>query len=264
MSTAIQLVPIVGLDTETQMKVRDIRNAEDVRRWMYTDHEISANEHLAWIHSLKQNTDRIVFVVMDETETPLGVVSADAIDRHNQKADWAFYLTAEARGGLGSALEYAFIEFVFDRLALQKLNCAVLEGNDAVVRQHTKFLFQEEGLLRANINKDGERLGVHLLGLTREDWEAGKAELAERYAPVFDKYRITIQWQGESAEALHPIDQIEQARAKNNLNWMSILRLSLEKSPETAQLIVDDIRRLDREISSLTDKLMGDNPSPRK
>ncbi|GHV58994.1 hypothetical protein FACS1894103_1500 [Campylobacterota bacterium] len=34
------LVPLVNLDTETQMKVRDIRNEDGVRRWMYTDHNI--------------------------------------------------------------------------------------------------------------------------------------------------------------------------------------------------------------------------------
>lgn len=260
MATEIQLLPIVSLDTETQMQVRDIRNAEDVRRWMYTDHEISANEHLAWIHGLKHSREKIVFVVMDAEKNPLGVVSADDIDSANRKADWAFYLKAEARGGLGSSLEYAFIEFVFDRLKLDKLNCAVIEGNDAVLRQHSKFLFKEEGFLRSNIQKANDRLGVHLLGLTRQDWESGKAELWQRYQSVFEKFQVDIQWQDDTLESLNPIDQIELARAKNNLNWMSILRLSLEKSPDTARQIVDDIRRLDREISSLTDKLMGDKP----
>lgn len=258
MSTAIELVPLVSVDTETQMRVRDIRNGEEVRRWMYTDHEITANEHLAWIHSLKHSQDRLVFVVLDAGKNPLGVVSADNIDRANQKADWAFYLAPEARGGLGSALEFAFIDFVFDRLGLEKLNCAVLEGNEAVVGQHKKFLFQEEGFLRSNIAKDIGRVGVHLLGLTRLDWTEGRADLLQRHGAAFDKFQITIQWQQATDVSANPIDQIELARAKNNLNWMSILRLSLEKSPDTAKQIVDDIRRLDREIASLTDKLMGD------
>lgn len=101
---AIELVLLTSLDTESQLKVREIRNEENVRKWMYTDHVIDANEHLGWINRLKQDDRQIVFVVLSE-EQPLGVVSVNAIDRLHKKADWAYYLTETARGGLGSALD---------------------------------------------------------------------------------------------------------------------------------------------------------------
>ncbi|HIG39236.1 MAG TPA: UDP-4-amino-4,6-dideoxy-N-acetyl-beta-L-altrosamine N-acetyltransferase, partial [Gammaproteobacteria bacterium] len=126
----INLVLLTDLDTELQMKVREIRNEENIRKRMYTDHVIDTNEHLSWINGLKKDKNQIVFVVMDKEHTPLGVVSVNAIDRLHKKADWAFYLTENARGGLGSALEYSIINFIFDSLGIEKLNCEVIEGND--------------------------------------------------------------------------------------------------------------------------------------
>jgi len=256
---AIELVLLTSLDTESQLKVREIRNEENVRKWMYTDHVIGANEHLGWINRIKQDDRQIVFVVLNEENSPLGIVSVNAIDRLHKKTDWAYFLTENARGGPGPALEYSFINFIFDTLGMDKLNCEVIEGNDAVVKLHKKFLFQEEGFIRSNILKNGIRIGTHLLGLTKEDWIAGKAGIQEKYKGVFEKFSVSIQWQPDEETAIHPIDQIEAARARNNLNWMSILRLALEKSPKTAKPVVAEIKRIDQEISALTDKLTEEN-----
>jgi UDP-4-amino-4,6-dideoxy-N-acetyl-beta-L-altrosamine N-acetyltransferase len=240
------------------MKVRDIRNEEGVRRWMYTDHTIGANEHLKWINRLKNDDRQIVFVILDKENNPLGVVSVNAVDHDHKKADWAYYLTQNARGGLGSAVEFSFINFIFDSLGIQKLNCEVIAENDAVVKLHKKFLFQDEGFRRSNIIKDGRRIGVHFLGLTQEEWNSGKDQVYKRYSSILDKFPISILWgESESNKEIRPIDEIEAARAKNNLNWMSILRLALEKSPATAKPIIADIKKIDSEISALTEKLIS-------
>ena len=192
---AIELVPLISLGTELQMEVRKIRNEGNVRKWMYTGHTIGVTEHLGWINRLKQDERQIVFAVLNEEHCPLGVVSVNAIDRLHKKSDWAYYLTETSRGGLGSALEYSFINFIFDTLGMDKLNCEVIEGNDAVVKLHKKFLFQEEGFRRSNILKDGTRIGVHFLGLTKEDWLDGRAAIQEKYKGVFEKFAVSVQWQ---------------------------------------------------------------------
>lgn len=253
----IRLVPLVRLETHTQMKIREIRNEPGVRRWMYTDHIIGANEHLQWISGLKDDETRLVFAVLGEdADTPLGMAGINALDRANRKADWAYYLTEQARGGLGAAVEYAIIEFAFDKLGLRKLNCEVIEDNEAVVKLHRKFLFEDEGLRRSQIEKDGSRVGVRLLGLTFEDWANGRAEVYANYQKVLQKFSIDIEWHGAGKEKTAPIDAIEAARARNNLNWMSILRLALEKSPDVAGPVVKDIQKIDREISGLTQDLL--------
>jgi UDP-4-amino-4,6-dideoxy-N-acetyl-beta-L-altrosamine N-acetyltransferase len=191
----IRLIPLTRLDTEIQLKIREIRNEENIRKWMYTDHIIGKDEHLNWIRGLNNDDKQIVFAVMENDKTPLGVVSVTAMNRLHRKSDWAFYLTEKARGGLGSALEFAIINFIFNVLGIEKLNCEVIHGNDPVVKLHKKFMFKEEGFRRSNIIKNGTRVGVHLLGLTREDWLAGKVLLQEKYTGIFDKFSIEIQWQ---------------------------------------------------------------------
>ena len=187
----VHLVPVRTLDQDTQMRIREIRNQLSVRRWMYTDHIITSEEHVNFLHRVSFDPRQWMFAVIDEDQL-VGVASVNSVDVLHKKADWAFYLSEQARGGLGSAIEFALIDFVFDKLAMEKLNCEVIDGNDSVLKLHKKFLFQIEGLRRSQITKDGTRRGVHLLGLTKEDWQEGRAEVHQKYSAVLDKFMVEI------------------------------------------------------------------------
>ena len=251
----IYLSQLINAPVELQLDVREMRNEPDIRKWMYTDHVIEPNEHLVWLNKIKNDPTQIVFVVTDEDSKHLGLVSLSHIDHIHNKASWAFYLSKDTRGGLGSALEYAIINFAFETLDIQKLNCEVLEGNDAVIKLHKKFLFQDEGFRRSNIKKNETYIGAHLLGLTKTDWLYGKEKFLNKHKATLDRFLISINWDGNNKN-LTPIDAIEGARARNNLNWMSILRLAMELSPEHGRNLVTDIRDIDKEIQTLTDKLI--------
>jgi UDP-4-amino-4,6-dideoxy-N-acetyl-beta-L-altrosamine N-acetyltransferase len=183
---------ITKCNLDQKKEVREVRNLESVRRSMYTDHMIGLNEHLAWIDRLENDTKQIVFVVFLNDKVS-GIVSINALDRLHKKSDWAFYLDDKTRGGLGAALEYALLNYAFDRLGLEKLNCEVIETNPAVVKMHLKFGFLEEGFRRSNIIKNDARIGVHFLGLTKEDWFVKRVELGLSYKSIFDKFPVTIE-----------------------------------------------------------------------
>lgn len=189
---AIELVPLKLLGREALEKILAIRNQEGVRKWMYTSHEIPIDEHLAWVERVTKDPRSLVFAVCDRGADPIGLVSANSIDRLHRKTDWSYYLDQTARGGLGKALEYTFINFVFFELGFEKLNCEVIEGNIPVINIHKKFLFKEEGFRRSNIEKDGKRLGVHFLGLTSDEWIIGKDGIFEQIKYVFDRFEVTF------------------------------------------------------------------------
>jgi UDP-4-amino-4,6-dideoxy-N-acetyl-beta-L-altrosamine N-acetyltransferase len=159
---------------------------------MYTDHIIGLAEHFAWIDRLENDKKQIVFVVLLGNKVS-GVVSINALDRIHRKSEWAFYLDDKARGGVGAALEYALLNYAFDALGLEKLNCEVIETNPSVVKMHLKFGFLEEGFMRSNIIKNDVRIGVHCLGLLKEDWVVKRAELSLAYKFIFDKFPVTIE-----------------------------------------------------------------------
>ncbi len=178
----ITFVPILATSAPVQERVRQLRNQPEVRRHMYTDHEISPREHQAWLASLHDNARQSVFVVLVD-DTPRGVVSLNAINTLHQCADWAFYLDSELQGkGLGSQVECWLLDHAFDDVGLAKLNCEVLASNPAVVRLHQKFGFTLEGVRRQNVSRNGERLDVMLLGISAEEWRAHRPQIIERLA----------------------------------------------------------------------------------
>jgi len=164
------LLPLLEATPATQSAVRTLRNQADVRKFMYTSHEISPQEHDQWLNSLKGNARQSVFVAMLDGALA-GVVSLSAINPVQKTADWALYLDVQLQGkGLGSLVEFWLLDHAFNQAGLEKLNCEVLEMNAPVIKMHQKFGFKIEGVRRRNIIKEGVRVDVVLLGITKEEW----------------------------------------------------------------------------------------------
>jgi hypothetical protein len=51
------------------------------------------------------------------------------------------------------------------------------------------------------------------------------------------------------------IDKIEKVRAKNNANWMDILRLAVDYAPDKAINLMKKINKKDQAISRLFSKI---------
>jgi len=54
---------------------------------------------------------------------------------------------------------------------------------------------------------------------------------------------------------LNIIDEIEQVRTKNNVNWMDLLRLAMTHAPEETQNLMKKIDYEDNRISDLIKQL---------
>jgi len=55
------------------------------------------------------------------------------------------------------------------------------------------------------------------------------------------------------------INQITMIRAKNNLNWMAILKLAFKYAPEETRAVMSDITNCDMQISGLSKKIAEKN-----
>ena len=51
------------------------------------------------------------------------------------------------------------------------------------------------------------------------------------------------------------INKIEKVRSKNNINWMSILRLAFKHAPKEASQLMKKVNLEDKKISFLLSKL---------
>ncbi|MFI8224040.1 UDP-4-amino-4,6-dideoxy-N-acetyl-beta-L-altrosamine N-acetyltransferase [Pseudomonas sp. NPDC085632] len=183
----MQFLPFTDASPAIQAHVRTLRNQPDVRKFMYTSHEISDQEHADWLNALQGNPHQQVFVVIKDGQA-VGVVSLNAINVLHKSADWAFCLDVGLQGkGLGSVVEFWMLDYAFGVAGLEKLNCEVLAMNAAVVKMHQKFGFEIEGVRRQNVVKDGVRVDVVLLGITNAEWLDKRPALV----PVIERIRAS-------------------------------------------------------------------------
>lgn len=157
------------------------RNLPEVRNFMYTNHDITEVEHQEWFGRMLRDELRRDWIILLDGK-PLGLVSMTSIDRRNSRAEWAFYLADPAvRGrGIGSAVEFWALRYMFEELGLNKICCAVLSSNPGVMRLHESFGFVREGLLREHIRRDDGVFDVALFALTRAGWAAARELNSQR------------------------------------------------------------------------------------
>jgi len=149
--------------------VRHWRNREDVRKFMYTRHEISADEHLNWWNTISKRDDNVQLIFEYKGE-PCGAVSFSDLNEKNQSASWAFYLGDNAKRGIGSLVEFKALEYAFGKLHLHKLKCEVLEFNQSVIKMHKKYGFNEEGCFIDEHLYGSEFLNIYRLAVFDVGW----------------------------------------------------------------------------------------------
>jgi len=142
---------------------------------MYTNHEISEEEHLAWWESTSKKNDQKYFIY--ENKIPLGIVAITEVDFFNCNCSWAFYSSPEAPKGTGSLMEFLAIEYVFNDLKLKKLACEVLAFNTPVIKLHQKFGFVVEGIMRRQKRYGDGFCDVYKLGLLQDEWQNKRSEI---------------------------------------------------------------------------------------
>lgn len=86
---------------------------------MYTSHVIGEDEHFAWVARSISDPATCFLAAISGGEV-VGASVFSKIDAVNRRADWAFYVTEEVRGGrLGANLEFLSLGYAFDNLALE-------------------------------------------------------------------------------------------------------------------------------------------------
>lgn len=145
------------------------RNAEDVRKNMYTNHIITEQEHLSWWASQQTNpASRLLIFEIDDQ--PVGVVIFSRFTGENGTATWAFYSGDRARRGIGGMMECIALEYAFETLRVRKLECEVLSFNRLVVNFHVKHGFTVEGVFRQAYERDGEYFDIYRLSMLANEW----------------------------------------------------------------------------------------------
>jgi UDP-4-amino-4,6-dideoxy-N-acetyl-beta-L-altrosamine N-acetyltransferase len=137
---------------------------------MYTQHEISLNEHHLWFEYAGQDP-RKHLLIYEAIHTPLGFVSFTELESSGV-AERGYYAAPDAPKGTGRALGRAALDYAFDEITLHKVCGQAIAFNERSIRFHQSFGFEQEGVLRDQ-HFDGEHHHhVVCFGLLRDEWQS--------------------------------------------------------------------------------------------
>lgn len=146
------------------------RNHQDVRRYMYTQHEISLEEHKRWFERCSQDPNKHV-LIFETNSQPLGFVNFN-VTTVGSISDWGFYVSPYAAKGTGRNLGRSALHHAFTKLQIHKICGQALAYNERSVRFHQSMGFSKEGILRDQ-HFDGVRHhDIICFGLLSREWQS--------------------------------------------------------------------------------------------
>jgi UDP-4-amino-4,6-dideoxy-N-acetyl-beta-L-altrosamine N-acetyltransferase len=145
------------------------RNEPEVRRYMYTQHEITLDEHQRWYERALQDPRKHLLIFVRDNQ-PVGFVNFNEA-ANGGIADWGFYAAPTAPKGTGRHLGQAALSHAFTEIGLHKVCGQALAHNQRSILMHRSLGFQQEGTLHDQ-HFDGECYhDVICFGLLSHEWQ---------------------------------------------------------------------------------------------
>lgn len=161
----ILLKNFINASIEEKEMVRECRNDESIRKWMYSDEIISQEEHFNFLENLQKDNKNFYWIVYKD-EGFIGVISLNNINIKNKNAYLGIYSNPFCEmKNKGSLLSNCLIKVAFDIFELHSLKLEVIENNERAIDFYKKMGFEEEGVLKEFVCKDGKWLNVIIMGV---------------------------------------------------------------------------------------------------
>ncbi len=145
------------------------RNHPEVRRFMFTQHEISLAEHTQWFMRVVQDNTRHLLIVQEQG-SPIGYVQFSNVERGGV-ADWGFYASPDAPKGTGRKLGSLALDHAFGQLELHKVCGQAIDTNQASIRFHERLGFKREAVLRDQKRMNDQYQTLICFGLLAHEWQ---------------------------------------------------------------------------------------------
>jgi UDP-4-amino-4,6-dideoxy-N-acetyl-beta-L-altrosamine N-acetyltransferase len=164
--------PMLESDLE---QVLSWRNHPDIRRYMYTQHEITLAEHTHWFNKAVNSLDHHL-LVFELDNVALGFVNINNRSDGNI-AEWGFYVAPNSEKGTGKRLGITALDYAFNTLKLHKICGQALAHNTPSVKFHMRLGFVQEGVLRDQYFNGQNYEDVIHFGLLADEWKIKETEL---------------------------------------------------------------------------------------
>jgi len=177
-------VKLRAIELKDLPKMVKWRNDPDIYQYFYEQEPLSLVMQKIWFENLLKKQDEKLFIIETTDEKNIiGTVGLTRIDWRNRKAELGRFVIGEKKflgSGYGAEAEYLILDYAFNYMNLNKVYGDRFAFNERVLVLHKKFGFQDEGLLRKHIFKNGEYQDVIIVGLLREVFLQKQHELANQ------------------------------------------------------------------------------------
>lgn len=148
--------------------VRSWRNHPSIRLNMYSQHEVSEEEHERWFATVSQDAARHLLIFEAEAQ-PIGFLQLTT-KNPSPVGEWGFYKAPDAPRGMGRRMGQAGLQHFFGQLGLHKVSGQALAHNQSSIQFHLALGFRQEGTLRQQ-HFDGQAFhDVLCFGLLADEW----------------------------------------------------------------------------------------------
>lgn len=150
------------------------RNSNDVKVNLFSQEDISLEQHLSWMKNKVESGESIQFIIEAIKEKkPIGTIFIKNIDNKNNKGEFGIFIgDYQFRGlGYGTMATKMIVNYAFTHLCLNKIYLHVIENNQAGIHSYKKAGFKIEGVHKQDYKRNGVYFNVVYMSILKEEWE---------------------------------------------------------------------------------------------
>ena len=137
----IELINFTEMTLDEKKMVLSWRNHPEIKKWMYNSDDISLENHLVYIESLNNYTDKLYFLVKQDNNY-IGVIDFTNINKDTKSSEFGLYTNIDLKG-VGKTLLNSICEYGFNHLSMQKLIAEAFAKNEKAINLYKRFNFKE-------------------------------------------------------------------------------------------------------------------------
>ena len=174
----VTLRPLTEADTANIVRWR---NSESVRKNLYTQAELTEQQHLNYFKNVVQAgkcAQYIIIVSENGNQHHIGTVFIKSIDRENRKGEFGMFIGEDRFRGKGYAVPTVkqILEIAFSELGLNRVYLTAMADNEPAIRAYEKAGFVKEGLMKEDFLRCDGYVDIVVMGITAKKWRERKGE----------------------------------------------------------------------------------------
>lgn len=172
--SAVELKYLSDADVE---QIRVWRNQDFVKKNMFTQHEITEEEHRKYMNSIRKDENKSLFLFY-LNQKPFGVFHY----QYYPEGDYVMggnYLISRDYEGYGVLQVYFINEILFRHLKFRKNYYEILESNKKLLSMNKKIGGTQERILRNHAKIGKTYQNVYCFSLLADEWDKKKKKIED-------------------------------------------------------------------------------------